>query len=298
LIPPHLTSVTIRQIRLIVNGDDFGISEEVNRAIIAAFQNGVLTSCSLMVTGEAFDHAVQLAKENKKLAVGIHLVTVMGRSVLPRKEIPSLVDENQNFSNNPNAAGLNYFFLPRARQDLRKELAAQFEKFKSTGLPLSHIDGHLHLHVHPVIFQTALNLGEQYGTKRMRVPVEELRLALAYDRTDVFKKTLYAFLFSSLGRYMKRKLKKRNFSFTERVYGNLQSGKMSEEYFLYVLDHIQQEETEIYFHPAHHQQEKGLNSEQQQQMKELDALISTLVKEKIQDNGIRLTNYLELEKSS
>lgn len=288
--------MTIRQIRLIVNGDDFGISEEVNRAIIAAFQNGVLTSCSLMVTGDAFDHAVQLARENKKLAVGIHLVTVMGRSVLPRKEIPSLVDENQNFSNNPNAAGLNYFFLPRARQDLRKELAAQFEKFRSTGLPLSHIDGHLHLHVHPVIFQTALNLGEQYGTKRMRVPVEELRLALAYDRTDIFKKALYALLFSMLGRYMKRKLKQRNFSFTERVYGNLQSGKMSEEYFLYVLNHIKQEKTEIYFHPAYHDQEKRLNSEQHQEMKELDALISTLVKQKIQDNGIRLTNYLELEK--
>ncbi|HSP06287.1 MAG TPA: ChbG/HpnK family deacetylase, partial [Acidobacteriota bacterium] len=191
-------------IRLIVNGDDFGISHEVNEAILRAFREGVLTSCSLMVTGDAFDHAVEMAKENPGLAVGIHLVTVMGRSVLPKTEIPNLVDDSRNFSNNPNAAGLKYYFSARARKELRKELAAQFEKFHSTGIRLSHIDGHLHLHVHPVIFKTAMKLGEQYGTRKMRVPVEELRVALGFDRRHMVRKALYAGLFGLLGRYMKR----------------------------------------------------------------------------------------------
>src|SRR5713226_3383585 len=105
-----------KQLRLIVNADDFGMSEEVNEAVIRAFKEGVLTSTSLMVTGEAFDHAVGLAKENPELAVGIHLVTVVGRSVLPHSTIPALVDEQGDFSNNPAAAGLKYFFLPRARR--------------------------------------------------------------------------------------------------------------------------------------------------------------------------------------
>ena len=78
------------QRRLIVNADDFGASEEVNEAVIRAFKEGVLTSTSLMVTGAAAEHAVKLAKENPGLAVGIHLVTVVGRSALPHSEIPTL----------------------------------------------------------------------------------------------------------------------------------------------------------------------------------------------------------------
>src|SRR5690242_5450713 len=59
--------------RLIVNADDFGMSEAVNEAIIRAHREGVLTSTSLMVTGAAAAEAVRLAKENPRLAVGIHL---------------------------------------------------------------------------------------------------------------------------------------------------------------------------------------------------------------------------------
>jgi predicted glycoside hydrolase/deacetylase ChbG (UPF0249 family) len=61
------------------------------------------------------------------------------------------------------------------------ELAAQFDIFKSTGLPLSHVDGHLHMHIHPVIFRDALELAAKYGARHMRVPVEERALALRFD---------------------------------------------------------------------------------------------------------------------
>jgi len=97
--------------RLIVNADDFGCSEEVNEAIIRAYNEGVLTSTSLMVTGSAFDHAVRLASENPGLGVGIHLVTVMGRCVLPPSEIPSLVDLQGNFSDSPMKALLSQVLI-------------------------------------------------------------------------------------------------------------------------------------------------------------------------------------------
>ena len=282
-------------IRLIVNGDDFGISHEVNEAILRAFREGVLTSCSLMVTGDAFEHAVEMAKENPGLAVGIHLVTVMGRSVLPKTEIPNLVDECRNFSNNPNAAGLKYYFSAQARKELRKELAAQFEKFHSTGIRLSHIDGHLHLHVHPVIFKTAMKLGEQYGTRKMRVPVEELRVALGFDRRHMVRKALYAGLFGLLGRYMKRELKLHGFTLSERVYGNLLSGEISEAYFLYMLDRLGAGVNEIYFHPAFYADASSLSREQAQGLAEFRALTSRDVRERIQQHGIRLINYFELD---
>ncbi|MFY9610597.1 MAG: hopanoid biosynthesis-associated protein HpnK [Blastocatellia bacterium] len=282
------------QRRVIINADDFGMSEAVNEAVIRAYNEGVLTTTSLMVAGDAFDEAVKLARENPGLGVGIHLVTVVGRSVLPKAEIPSLVDENRNFSNNPATAGLTYFFSPHARRELRKELAAQFAKFHSTGLPLSHIDGHLHLHVHPVIFNAALELGEMYGCRRMRVPEEELRLAIAYDRANSTQKRVHALLFRGLARWMKHKLKARGFTFAQRVYGNLQSGRMSERYFLYALDHLTAETNEIYFHPAVYR-EGARSDEERQCALEFEALTSSTVKRRIGELGIKAANYVEIE---
>lgn len=270
------------------------MSGEVNEAVIRAYKEGVLTSTSLMVTGAAFDQAVKLAKEHPGLAVGIHLVTVVGKSVLSHSDIPALVDREGNFSNNPTTAGLNYYFSPRARRELRKELAAQFEKFHSTGLPLSHIDGHLHLHVHPVIFNAALDLGARYGARRMRVPAEERRLALAFDRANLLRKTIHTLLFGGLARYMKTKLRECGFTFPERVYGNLQSGRMSERYFLYALDNLTAETSEIYLHPAVYADDKLLDIGERQCSIEFEALTSKRVKEKVHELGIKLVNYSEI----
>lgn len=283
-----------KQLRVIINADDFGMSEEVNEAVIRAYKEGVLTSTSLMVTGAAFEQAVKLAKENPGLAVGIHLVTVAGKSLLSHSEIPALVDREGNFSNNPTAAGLKYYFSPRARRELRKELAAQLEKFHSTGLPLSHLDGHLHLHVHPVIFKAALDLGAKYGARRMRVPAEEWQLALAFDRANRLQKTIHTLLFGGLARYMKKKLRERGYTFPERVYGDLQSGRMSERYFLYALDNLTAETSEIYFHPAVYADDRLLNKDERQCSIEFEALTSNRVKEKVEELGVKLVNYSEI----
>ncbi len=100
---------------LIINGDDFGYSEAVNRAMIQAHQAGALTSASLMVNERAADDAVKCAKENPSLAVGLHLVLVLGRAALPSSEIPHLVDADGNFTRSSFRAGLNYYFNPAAR---------------------------------------------------------------------------------------------------------------------------------------------------------------------------------------
>ena len=281
--------------RLIVNADDFGMSEAVNEAIIRAHREGVLTSASLMVTGAAAAQAVRLAKENPRLAVGIHLVAVMGRSVLPQSEIPSLVDEAQNFSDNPTAAGLKYFFSPSARRELRREIAAQFARFHESGLQLSHVDGHLHLHVHPVIFNEALRQAIKYGARRMRVPQEERNLALGFDDSQRAQKTFFTIQFGGLARCMKRKLRAAGFTVPERVYGNLQSGRMDESYFLYMLDRLGAATNEIYFHPAVYRADRALDANEQQCQIEFEALLSEKVKRRLAELNVRLTNYAEVE---
>ncbi|MFN8008090.1 MAG: hopanoid biosynthesis-associated protein HpnK [Terriglobia bacterium] len=281
-------------LRLIVNADDFGASEEVNEAIIRAHREGVLTSCSLMVSGKAFEQAVALAKENSRLAVGLHLVVVMGRSVLPSAAIPNLVDRQGCFSNSPVAAGLNYFFSRQAQLELEKELTAQFERFQSTQLPFSHIDGHLHMHTHPVVFKLAMRLGIQFGVQRMRVPEEELGLALRYGFGHFPRKILHGLLFHWLSRRMKRRLKEESFLFSDRVYGTLQTGEVTRDYLLFLLSHLNSDSNEIHCHPAFFQS-ASLNFREQCQLTEFEALTDRKVRDFLNSSTIQLTNYFGLD---
>ena len=280
--------------QLIVNADDFGVSEEVNEGVIRSFREGVLTSCSLMVSGDAFEQAVRLAKANPRLAVGIHLVAVCGRSVLSPAEIPRLVDREGRFSSNPLTAGIKYYFSRQARLQLRRELAAQFEKFQATGLPCSHIDGHQHFHIHPIIFDSAVRLGRRFGVNRLRVPEDHLKLALSFDGSRALEKRLYGLIFHLFSRAMKRRLAKEGFLCTDRVYGFFQTGRMSASYFLRVLEHLEGGRNEIYFHPAYYRDDHALSEEQRQNFSEYEALVNPQVFEQVRQRGIRLTTYRSL----
>ena len=280
--------------RVIVNGDDFGKSSEVNEAILRAFRAGTLTSCSLMVTGEAFDEAVRLAKENDGLSVGIHLVTVRGKAVLPHSEIPQLVDREGNFQDSPVAAGLKYYFSGAAREQLAKELGAQFHRFHSTGLKPSHVDSHLHMHIHPVIFRAAIELAERYEIRRMRVPHDDFRLALRFQRKILPSQAGVALIFWVLTRRMKKHLLDRGFSFSERVYGHFYSSRMTLDYVLFVLDHLSAKTIEIYFHPAAFEELCASNGLQHLSAMELGVLASSELRERLRDPGIELTDYCGL----
>ena len=147
--------------KLILGADDFGRSTAINRAVEQACKAGMITSASLMVAGDAFEEAVDMARQMPSLAVGLHVVLVDGRAVLPPAAIPHLVDGERRFPRDPFRAGLGYALLSRrGREELDRELAAQFERFASTGLPLSHVDGHCHLHVHPTVFRRLLPLAK------------------------------------------------------------------------------------------------------------------------------------------
>ena len=144
--------------QLIVNADDLGLTPGVNRGILRAFQDGIVTSASLLVTGNAFEHAVALARQNPDLDIGLHLTLVEERAVLGRELLPTLVDETGRF---PHTSG-EFFrraFLGRISWDqVEREIAAQIARFQKTGLRLSHLDSHQHLHMFPPIFQIVRRL--------------------------------------------------------------------------------------------------------------------------------------------
>ena len=223
--------------RLIVNGDDFGFSREVNEAVILAYRRGVLTSASLMASGEAFGHAVDLAKENPGLAVGLHVTCVNGRPVLPPSDIPHVAGKTGDFPTDPALAGLKYFFCRSARKELFSEIAAQFEKFARSGLNFSHVDSHCHMHVNPAVLDAIIEIAQSYGIKRIRVPADSFFSALPFLQTPI-KASGYAIVFKVLTQRMKKILGKRGFIFPQTVYGNLVTGRMSLEYVLSLLERL------------------------------------------------------------
>ena len=116
--------------RVILTADDFGLSEAVNEGIERAHRDGVLTHASLMVAGDAAADAVRRARRLPGLRVGLHLVVIEGKSVLPPAEIPDLVDARGWFPSDQFRLGLRYFFLPQARRQLFAEIAAQFAAYR------------------------------------------------------------------------------------------------------------------------------------------------------------------------
>ncbi len=289
----HLTPAR-PPIPLIINGDDFGYSDAVNRAIIRAHREGVLTSASLMANESAAGQAVELAKANPNLAVGLHLVLVLGRSALPHSELPTITDAKGFFTDSSFRAGIQYYFSPAARRELRREMRAQFERFAATGLEFSHVDGHTHLHQHPVVFDELIRLCEEFSVRRMRVVKGEMRVSLGLDRTYLPIKLVWGTVFNLLGRWCERRLEGRGFVRPRKVYGLLQSGNMNEAYLLGLLERIEATGSEIYAHPLAPDADEASKCENPGGVRELQALTSSRVRDAIERVGFKLATYSQL----
>jgi hopanoid biosynthesis associated protein HpnK len=280
---------------LIVNGDDFGLSSQVNAGILYAHTHGILTNTSLMVTASAWQDAVRLAQETPSLSVGLHLTLVQGRAVLAPHLLTKVTGPSGNFSDNPTVTGFRYFFSPQARTQLRDECRAQIERFLATGLPLAHLDGHLHIHMHPTVLTILLDLASEYGVKAMRLTREDLSVGLACDPRHRSRKRWESFIFTQLSRVAEQKLRSRGIAFPDALFGLHQSGDVNERYVLELLPRLRSGETELYCHPAFLPcKEVQYWTPSYRRDVELVALTSAAVRTALTEQGIRLISYRDL----
>ncbi len=278
--------------QVILNADDFGRSTGINAAVLLAHRQGVLTSTSLMVTADAVEEAVALARQTPDLAVGLHVVVMAGRSALPHRDIPHLVDANGNFPATPLPYGLR-LFSGACRKELGLEMEAQFERFAATGLALSHADSHTHFHVHPVVFGLLATLAERYGAKGFRVPRDELGPSLRFERHHAGIKILWAIVFGLLNRRGMSCLKYRRLAVADRVYGLMQTGEMREAYVVSLLRELRVSSAELYFHPSTEAQVEKLGPNPG----DLATLLSPAVRQVIEERGLELATYPTLREA-
>ena len=233
--------------QLIVTADDFGAAAEVNEAVERAHRDGILSAASLMVAGAAAHDAVARAKTMPKLRVGLHLVLVEGKPVLPAKAVPDLVDGSGHFRTDMARAGAAMFFLPKVRAQLAAEIAAQFEAFAATGLTLDHVNAHKHFHLHPTIASLMVEMAARHGVKGARVPLEPQAVL---GRIEPHKASAVVALTTPFAKNLRRRFRKVGIASPDHVFGLAWSGAMTRERLTGLIRHLPDGLSEIYMHPA------------------------------------------------
>ncbi len=139
--------------QLIVNADDFGFTRDVNEGIVQAHREGILTATTLMATGAAFDHAVELARETPTMDVGCHLVLV-GEEPFP----PTV--------------GKLMIAVALGRIPIYEALAGQVRKIVDAGITPTHLDAHKHTHLLPPVLNAVARISEEFSIPWVRRPFD------------------------------------------------------------------------------------------------------------------------------
>ena len=176
---------------VIVNADDFGMTEGVTNGIVIAHKKGIVTHTSIMSNGLFFDEAVETAKGIKELGVGIHLVATWGKPVLSGGS--TLIDKHTGLFFGYKKLIVNLLAGRINKRDVYKEWEAQIKKVVDSGIDITHIDSHHHIHMLPIFNKVVYELSDKYGVKRVRVTRERGRLG---DSISLMVKKLIFFLLS------------------------------------------------------------------------------------------------------
>ena len=281
------------KIYAIVNADDFGLDSGVNRGIIEAHCRGIVTSASLMPTGDAFEEAGALAARHPGLAVGVHLTLVEGLPVLPAEKIPSLVTATGGFPETPMRFLKRWMTGQIRLSEVKQELEAQVAKVADQGIKIAKLDSHMHLHLLPGIFQTVVAVGKKHRIKGIRLPREKfLWRGRGYLAGSVKQAVL-----DGLTLLQARYASSAGLFSPDRLCGIAESGQMTEEALLRTIASLRSGVTEIMVHPGYHDgsTEGWPLSRRYTRVNELTALTSPQVKELIERLEIELMSYRTLQ---
>ena len=233
--------------RVVITADDFGLATEVNDAVEQAHTTGVLSAASLMVGGRAAADAVARARRLPRLRVGLHLTLVESQPTLAAATIPDLVGADGNLRTDLARYGVAILMRPAVRAQMQREIVAQFDAWRATGLTLDHVNAHQHYHLHPVIFADLLRIGRAYGMRALRVPVEPVAALRAVEPVQA---SLASALVAPFAKINRRLARRAGLTVADSTFGLRWSGKMGESRLAGLLARLSDGQTEIYVHPA------------------------------------------------
>ena len=274
--------------KLIINADDFGLTNGVNRGIIDCFLAGSVTSTTLMVNTPATLEAVALAKANPELVVGLHFNLTLGRPLCRAEEVPTLIDGAGEFRGR--AACERNLLLGKVKgNDIEREFHAQVERFTSFGIPLTHIDSHQHMHLFPRVFDIVASYCVKHD-----IPLRLPWVWQGKGKTISLRKKIRALLLSLLVRRNAWRWQGR--IRTNRAFASVfDLGLLPEEIcvgsYLHMVED-QRSPLEIMVHPAHVDRElKSLTRISEISAAEYDVLSQSCIADDLLCKGWHLAHY-------
>lgn len=231
---------------IIINADDFGRHAEINRAVEEGLVHGCLRSATVMPGGAAFAGAIDIARRHEELGLGVHFTLVDGHPILPPEEIPSLVGSEGDFLPDHTALLKRYLKGSINLEEVRRELAAQLQKVEATGIPISHVDSHQHMHTLPGIIDIVLDLAARAGIRAVRTP----RTPLFAGAFGGLGQLVGRLGLSTLARLAACKAHRRGLLTPDNFAGIVAGEAVSEGELLHLIAHLPQGTTEVMMHPG------------------------------------------------
>lgn len=263
---------------LVVNADDFGYNRDVNRGIIRAHREGILTATTLMANGAAFQEAVELAAANPGLDVGVHLQMVEGPSLSrPGSPLPLTV------------GGL---IRQLGQWDIYAELRCQVEAVLQAGIQPTHVDTHKHTHLLPPVLAAVARLSEEFRIPYVRRPFD-----IPLDaRRAAWQTRLARRVMATLRGHFSRVLSRHGARSTDHFAGFVWTGNYTADDLLALFAELPQGVTEFMCHPGEMGPElaQARTRLKESRVAELNALIDPRLRPALAQQGVKLARYRDL----
>jgi predicted glycoside hydrolase/deacetylase ChbG (UPF0249 family) len=286
---------------LVVNADDFGLTENVNRGILDAHRDGIVTSTTLMANGIAFESAAAASKRFRRLGIGVHLNLSEGKPVADATKIPTLVDRGGRLHMTPARLWAGIAAGQVSLPEIEAELRAQVAKVIRAGISPTHLDGHKHVHVVPRVSEIVIRLSHEFHIASVRCPAEQTAHASypqrnrGFSRISRFKQYLVGRAVSDLATGFGKKLAEAGLHAATHFFGINQTGFLDSSAIRKILENLPEGASELMCHPGYRDvdlERTGTRLLSQREI-EIQGLTVVSVRNLVVSGGIRLLNYKE-----
>jgi hopanoid biosynthesis associated protein HpnK len=288
--------------RLIINADDLGLTRGVNRAVLRAHQEGIVTSATLMANSRAFDDAVSLIRSVPGLSVGCHVVLVDGAPISPAAQVPSLVVDGGRFG-----AKLSQFALRVVRgrlkaEEIEAEAVAQISKLQRAGVVVSHIDTHKHTHMFPSVLRPLLQAARRCGVRGIRnpfAPIKPLAFAHLARRPKLWTRYSEVKVLASMKSRFLHEVQAAGMVTTDGSFGVVSTGALDLKLFECIVGCIPEGTWEFVCHPGYNDADLARENTRlhESREEELEVLTSPAARKALEARHIQQISYGDLVQS-
>lgn len=279
--------------KLIINADDFGLCQGVNRAVIEAHTTGILTSTTIMANMPDSDEAIAIAKNTPTLGVGVHLNVSEGKPLSKDSTIQLLLDDDGRFKHSTYKLALKILVNKETLKAVETEFAAQIGSIINRGIKPTHLDSHKHFHLFPPVYKILCSLAADFRIGAIRWPWEPATVCFGDWPPVNLNDKVRAFL----ARQMALKCQKLDNRFIKNdiFFGIAHTGRIDDKFWSEVSATQFVGLAEVMTHPGY---PEGLENTRllEQRKVELKWLTDPSTKQILAEAGLKLVHYGNIDK--